>query len=79
MNEVDPVNESVSPGIRQTLMHWAFDVTTVHLDMFKQEKGEPIPDRSGDKKDVQGGSDALEGEDEDEEVSEQDQEQEAEI
>lgn len=33
VQEIDLSEEPFSPGIRQTLLHWAFDVTTAHLSM----------------------------------------------
>lgn len=40
VNEVPPEEEeNVSPGIRQTLLQWAFQVETDHLDLYKEEKG----------------------------------------
>ncbi|GAA99042.1 uncharacterized protein L969DRAFT_606417 [Mixia osmundae IAM 14324] len=43
-NDIDPEHEPISPGIRQTLLHWAFDLTTAHLDMHKKAKGLKVPD-----------------------------------
>ncbi|BGP19074.1 hypothetical protein JCM10213_006659 [Rhodosporidiobolus nylandii] len=40
VNVVEPEQESVSKGIRQTLNHWAYDPTTDHLNRFRREKGD---------------------------------------
>ncbi|GAA5934851.1 uncharacterized protein JCM15063_003083 [Sporobolomyces koalae] len=46
---VEPLEETVSPGIRQTLHHWAFDPTTDALNRFREEKGELVADEDADK------------------------------
>ncbi|GAA5891447.1 hypothetical protein JCM6882_004474 [Rhodosporidiobolus microsporus] len=39
---VEPEEEKVSRGIRQTLNHWAYDPTTDHLNRFREEKGDKV-------------------------------------
>ncbi|GAA5825862.1 hypothetical protein JCM11251_000030 [Rhodosporidiobolus azoricus] len=39
---VEPEEEEVSRGIRQTLNHWAYDPTTDHLNRFREEKGDKV-------------------------------------
>ncbi|GAA6007217.1 hypothetical protein JCM10207_001549 [Rhodosporidiobolus poonsookiae] len=39
---VEPGEEGVSKGIRQTLNHWAYDPTTDHLNRFREEKGDKV-------------------------------------
>ncbi|GAA5903359.1 uncharacterized protein JCM6883_004981 [Sporobolomyces salmoneus] len=45
---VEPKEEEVSPGIRQTLNHWAFDPTTEALNRFREEKGDLVADEDAD-------------------------------
>ncbi|GAA5953113.1 hypothetical protein JCM3765_007416 [Sporobolomyces pararoseus] len=45
---VEPNEEEVSPGIRQTLNHWAFDPTTEALNRFREEKGDLVADEDAD-------------------------------
>ncbi|GAA5860196.1 hypothetical protein JCM8547_009222 [Rhodosporidiobolus lusitaniae] len=39
---VEPEEEEVSKGIRQTLRHWACDPTTENLNRFREEKGDNV-------------------------------------
>jgi hypothetical protein len=50
LSEVSPTEETVSPAIRQTLLHWALDVTTSHLFMYLEDKGLRVPN-PGDSQD----------------------------
>ncbi|GAA5943024.1 hypothetical protein JCM3775_000236 [Rhodotorula graminis] len=45
---VEPDEELVSPGIRQTLNHWAYDPTTAHLNRFREEKGDRVANDDAD-------------------------------
>ncbi|GAA6036546.1 hypothetical protein JCM8097_003563 [Rhodosporidiobolus ruineniae] len=45
---VEPEEESVSRGIRQTLRHWAYDPTTDHLNRFREEKGDKVTNDDAD-------------------------------
>ncbi|GAA6007014.1 hypothetical protein JCM11491_001478 [Sporobolomyces phaffii] len=45
---VEPNEEEVSPGIRQTLNHWAFDPTSDALNRFREEKGDLVADEDAD-------------------------------
>ncbi|KAM0750919.1 hypothetical protein T439DRAFT_325967 [Meredithblackwellia eburnea MCA 4105] len=54
INEIERTLEPVSPGIRQTLLHWAFEPTTDHLNEFREEKGQDVanrPDEMGEVED----------------------------
>ncbi|GAA5864313.1 hypothetical protein JCM3774_002749 [Rhodotorula dairenensis] len=45
---VEPHEEEVSPGIRQTLQHWAYDPTTEALNRFREEKGDNVANEDAD-------------------------------
>ncbi|GAA5984983.1 hypothetical protein JCM10908_002474 [Rhodotorula pacifica] len=45
---VEPNEEEVSPGIRQTLQHWAYDPTTEALNRFREEKGDNVANEDAD-------------------------------
>ncbi|GAA5931430.1 hypothetical protein JCM1841_001665 [Sporobolomyces salmonicolor] len=45
---VEPNEEPVSKGIRQTLNHWAYDPTADHLNRFRQEKGDDVANDDAD-------------------------------
>ncbi|GAA6022257.1 hypothetical protein JCM8202_001995 [Rhodotorula sphaerocarpa] len=45
---VEPHEEEVSPGIRQTLQHWGFDPTTEALNRFREEKGDNVANDDAD-------------------------------
>ncbi|GJN93406.1 hypothetical protein Rhopal_006461-T1 [Rhodotorula paludigena] len=45
---VEPDEEDVSPGIRQTLNHWAYDPNTDHLNRFREEKGDNVANDDAD-------------------------------
>lgn len=48
---IEPNEEEVSPGIRQTLNHWAFDPTSDSLNRFREEKGDLVADEDADEGD----------------------------
>ncbi|KAG0660338.1 hypothetical protein C6P46_004638 [Rhodotorula mucilaginosa] len=45
---VEPNEEEVSPGIRQTLQHWGYDPTTEALNRFREEKGDNVANEDAD-------------------------------
>ncbi|GAA5910055.1 hypothetical protein JCM5296_007008 [Sporobolomyces johnsonii] len=48
---VEPNEEPVSKGIRQTLNHWAYDPTAEHLNRFRQEMGDDVANDDADELD----------------------------
>ncbi|GAA5821004.1 hypothetical protein JCM3770_004466 [Rhodotorula araucariae] len=48
VNFVETDEEPCSPGIRQTLNHWAYDPTTAHLNRFREEKGDRVANDHAD-------------------------------
>ncbi|KDE05328.1 hypothetical protein MVLG_04244 [Microbotryum lychnidis-dioicae p1A1 Lamole] len=47
-NEIEPAEETISKGIRQTLNHWAYEPSTDHLMRYLEEKGEDVANNEGD-------------------------------
>ncbi|SCZ87861.1 BZ3500_MvSof-1268-A1-R1_Chr2-3g05329 [Microbotryum saponariae] len=47
-NEIEPAEETISKGIRQTLNHWAYEPSTDHLMRYLEEKGEDVANDEGD-------------------------------
>ena len=47
-DEIEPDEENVSRGIRQTLNHWALEPTTAHLNQYRDEKGDNVANEAAD-------------------------------
>lgn len=47
-DEIEPDQENVSKGIRQTLNHWALEPTTSHLNQYRDEKGHNVANEAAD-------------------------------
>ncbi|SGZ20950.1 BQ5605_C021g09315 [Microbotryum silenes-dioicae] len=47
-DEIEPAEETISKGIRQTLNHWAYEPSTDHLMRYLEEKGEDVANNEGD-------------------------------
>ncbi|GAA6058793.1 hypothetical protein JCM10212_001909 [Sporobolomyces blumeae] len=67
VNFIEPGEEPVSPGIRQTLNHWAFDPTTDALNRFREEKGDLVADEDADQDEDDSGSDRDDDDDDEDE------------